>query len=93
MVPNRDQRDRDKDKVGDVCDNCPDTFNPDQRDSNYDGIGNACQCPGDLDGDGDVDGKDAYLFMKAFTGNLDALKSFAAEFGKFGCVNPLADPN
>jgi len=87
MVPNRDQKDRDEDKVGDACDNCPDTFNPGQRDSDFDGIGNACECPEDLDGDGDVDGSDAYLFLKNFTGSPDELKAFALEFGKNGCTS------
>jgi hypothetical protein len=30
------------DGVGDVCDNCPDVFNPDQADTDGDGIGDAC---------------------------------------------------
>lgn len=29
-VKNADQMDRDKDGAGDVCDNCPDTYNPKQ---------------------------------------------------------------
>jgi len=89
-VPNRDQADRDKDKVGDVCDkvgdvcdNCPDTPNPDQRDSDFDGIGNACDCASaDRDGDGDSDGLDLFDLTLNFTGNPDELRDFAAGFGK-----------
>jgi hypothetical protein len=35
------------DGVGDVCDNCPDAYNPSQTDTDDDGIGNACDqdCP------------------------------------------------
>ncbi|MDX2441802.1 MAG: M14 family zinc carboxypeptidase [Desulfobacterales bacterium] len=51
----------------------------------YDGIGNACECPGDLDGDGDSDGKDAVLFINDYTGNQDELKLFAKTFGTINC--------
>ena len=34
--------DRDGDKIGDSCDNCPSIANPDQKDSDGDGIGDAC---------------------------------------------------
>ena len=52
--------DRDKDGIGDECDNCPDVPNPDQIDSDGDGLGDACDnCPkvanpdqADCDGDG-----------------------------------------
>ncbi len=33
------------DGVGDVCDNCPQVWNPDQQDSDGDGIGDACAAP------------------------------------------------
>jgi len=40
------QEDWDLDGVGDVCDNCPTTFNFDQVDFDEDGIGDACDnCP------------------------------------------------
>jgi hypothetical protein len=55
-----DQDDQDDDGIGNVCDNCPDAFNPNQGDWNIDGIGDLCQnsddegyidfydnCPGD----------------------------------------------
>ena len=43
---NPDQADGDRDRQGDICDNCPDTFNPDQRDEDRDGVGDACDnCP------------------------------------------------
>ena len=50
MFANEDQRDFDRDDVGDVCDNCPLIWNPDQRDSDDDGTGDSC------DGDDDKDG-------------------------------------
>lgn len=48
-IYNRDQKDKDGDKIGDVCDNCPDTSNRDQKDMDGDGIGDVC----DIDADGD----------------------------------------
>ncbi|MBI2463741.1 thrombospondin type 3 repeat-containing protein [Candidatus Peregrinibacteria bacterium] len=57
-VSNADQKDDDKDNIGNACetscpdkdkdgqcdsdDNCPDVYNPDQTDSDRDGIGDAC---------------------------------------------------
>jgi hypothetical protein len=36
----------DGDPIPDVCDNCPDAFNPDQADGDADGVGDACDnCP------------------------------------------------
>ena len=37
------REDTDGDGVGEVCDNCPTTFNPDQADSDNNGIGDACE--------------------------------------------------
>jgi hypothetical protein len=51
--------DTDGDGVPDLCDNCPDHFNPDQADNDGDGVGNICDnCweepnPGQEDTDGD----------------------------------------
>ena len=53
--------DSDGDGVEDGADNCPDVANADQADSDCDGIGDACDepegcaCPGDLNGDGQID--------------------------------------
>jgi hypothetical protein len=56
--------DSDGDRIPDVCDNCPTTFNPDQADTDGDGIGDVCdncltvsnpdQSDRDGDGIGDV---------------------------------------
>ena len=32
------------DGIGDICDNCPDDYNPEQDDSDDDGIGDICEC-------------------------------------------------
>jgi hypothetical protein len=39
--------DNDEDGVGDLCDNCPDDYNPDQVDDDGDGYGTACDCDDD----------------------------------------------
>jgi lysophospholipase L1-like esterase len=46
--------DSDGDGIPDICDNCPDTYNPDQTDSNSDGVGDAC----DTDNDSVIDAID-----------------------------------
>ncbi|PKP55754.1 MAG: hypothetical protein CVT89_07660, partial [Candidatus Altiarchaeales archaeon HGW-Altiarchaeales-2] len=38
------QTDIDSDGIGNVCDNCPYTYNPDQNDTDGDGYGDACEC-------------------------------------------------
>jgi hypothetical protein len=72
-VANRDQRDTDRNGIGDACndfedadgdefadalDNCPTVFNPDQLDPDEDGIGNACNDFDDADGDEFADALD-----------------------------------
>lgn len=57
--------DADGDGIGDVCDNCPQHYNPDQADADGDGVGNVCdnslftanpdQADADQDGFADVD--------------------------------------
>ncbi len=42
--PPNDFLDADFDLYNDVCDNCPNTWNPDQADYNFDGVGDACDC-------------------------------------------------
>ncbi len=42
VLHNQSSQDIDSDGVGDLCDNCPETWNPTQEDSDGDGIGDAC---------------------------------------------------
>ena len=42
LESNADQRDSDRDKVGDACDNCRTRPNANQADADKDGVGNAC---------------------------------------------------
>ena len=72
---NADQSDRDRDRVGDICDpdrdndqlaneadNCPDRRNGSQTDMDGDGTGDACD--GDVDGDGIDNDVPSTLFGK-----------------------------
>ena len=47
---NADQRDTDRDGLGDVCDNCPRIHNTNQVDSDNDLVGDACDSNIDRDG-------------------------------------------
>lgn len=44
--------DADRDGFGELCDNCPNTYNPGQEDTDGDGIGDACDNCMDTDNDG-----------------------------------------
>ncbi len=61
----------DSDGIAEVCDNCPDWYNPDQEDDEYDGVGNHCDncvlqvnprntADTDCDGDGEINPIPAY---------------------------------
>jgi len=59
--------DADSDGAANGCDNCPNTPNPDQTDTDHDGQGDACDLcpltrPGDVTGDGLLDGRDVVRF-------------------------------
>ena len=44
-----DQEDTENDGVGNVCDNCPDAYNPDQANNDGDSNGDACDADDDND--------------------------------------------
>ena len=64
--------DSDSDGVNDDLDNCPGDNNPNQEDTyppQKNGCGDACECEADIEppnGDGDVDGSDAFVFKQKF---------------------------
>jgi hypothetical protein len=80
--------DWDGDGVGDVCDNCPDVYNPDQNDSDGDGIGDACDCAGDVDGDGATYSSDLGILLAAW-GKCEGDQGYddRADLVENGCVD------
>lgn len=58
-----DDLDADGDLWGDVCDNCPEDYNPGQEDEDNDGIGNVCDANGDVNQDGLVDVIDIVMLV------------------------------
>ena len=52
------------DGTGDICDNCPDDYNPQQEDSDEDGIGDTCECyAANIDGVDPVNFQDFALLV------------------------------
>lgn len=64
-----DQRNSDKDRHGDACDNCKTVENPLQRDTDQDGLGD--ECDDDMDGDGKC--VYYYLTVQCFYSNSFAI--------------------
>jgi hypothetical protein len=58
------------DEAGDICDNCPDDYNPAQEDSDTDGIGDICECDA-----ANIDGLDPVNFGDFAILALDWLSS------------------
>jgi autotransporter-associated beta strand protein len=89
--------DPDGDGVGDLCDNCPDGFNPDQADADGDEVGDACDnCPdaanadqADSNGDGTGDACVPCVIGVVEAEKLTALD--AAQFDQFGWVVSISD--
>ena len=59
--------DIDVDEYLDICDNCPENYNPLQEDSYPPGgnnCGDVCECEGNFDGDHDQDNTDFTIFLQ-----------------------------
>ena len=55
------------DTVGDLCDNCPEDYNPFQEDIDNNGIGDACDiCLGDIDYDGERGLADLSILLRSY---------------------------
>jgi hypothetical protein len=79
--------------VGDICDNCPEIYNPDQADSDSNGVGDVCEyiC-GDVNNDGDVNVADAvYMINNIFLGGPPPEHPDAFDVNGDG-QNNVADP-
>ncbi|HKQ47078.1 MAG TPA: thrombospondin type 3 repeat-containing protein [Phycisphaerae bacterium] len=78
--------DSDGDGVFNGCDNCPNIQNPTQSDTDGDGMGDACDpCPltrpGDVNGDGVLDGRDVVRFTSLlFAANPTAAEICGGDF-------------
>ena len=92
--------DSDADGIGDVCDNCPDAFNPDQADADADGIGDVCDnCPntpnpGQADSDGDGIGDVCDNCPDAFNpdqadADADGIGDVCDNPPEITCINPV----
>ena len=82
----------DGDGIGDICDNCPDTYNPNQEDTSPplgNGIDDACECEGNFDCNDNVDGSDLATFKANYGRNQYNDPCHAGDRcnGNFDCDN------
>ncbi|MBN1857553.1 MAG: thrombospondin type 3 repeat-containing protein [Dehalococcoidia bacterium] len=62
--------DWDEDGIPDLCDNCPETYNPDQADTDNDGVGDACDTVGT---DEQIDAIQEFFNEAVEAGNLEGI--------------------